>query len=133
MSPKPVFGPGLEVDYTNIVQTVETQIETLTYKAWRRHEVIEKLESLCRELAFQATCDERKPRSHLLGYAQFQRFSMTLRLYLPEAILVLTSDWTSYQISSRAFDWVREDEMEYTAACVLKEALLAAQSTDWYL
>ena len=133
MSPIPAFGPGLEADYTNIVRTVETQIETLTYKAWQRYEVIEQLENLCRDLVFQATCDERKPRSHLRGYAQFQRLCMTLRLYLPEAILVLTSDWTSYQISSRAFDWVREDDIEYTAACVLKEALLAAQSTDWYL
>ncbi|KAJ5371645.1 hypothetical protein N7517_003651 [Penicillium concentricum] len=133
MSPIPVFGPGLEAEYTNIVRVVEAQIETLTYKAWRRSEVIEKLESLCRDLVFQATCDERKPRSHLLGYAQFQRFSMTLRLCLPEAILVLTSDWTSYQISNRTFDWMGLDEIEYTAACILKEALLAAQSTDWYL
>ncbi|KAJ5593666.1 hypothetical protein N7537_010570 [Penicillium hordei] len=133
MSRMPVFGPGLEADYTKIVQIVETQIETLTYKVWRRHEVIEKLEALCRELVFQATCDERKSRSHLLGYAQFQRFCMTLRLCLPEAILVLESDWTSYEISSRAFDWEREDVIEYTAACILKETLVAAQSTDWYL
>ncbi|KAJ5817364.1 hypothetical protein N7447_009597 [Penicillium robsamsonii] len=133
MSPIPKFGPGLEAEYTNIVRVVQTQIETLTYKAWRRREVIEKLECLCRELVFQAACDERKPRSHLLGYAQFQRFSMTLRLCLPEALLVLTSDWTSYQISNRAFDWMREDDIEYTAVCILKEALLAAQSTDWYL
>lgn len=128
-----MFGPGLEADYTKIVQVVETQIETLTYKVWRRQEVIEKLESLCRELVFQATCDERKPRSHLLGYAQFQRFSVTLRLWLPEAILVLRSDWTNRQISNRTFDWMREDVIEYRATCILKEALLAAQSTDWYL
>ncbi|CAG8048227.1 unnamed protein product [Penicillium nalgiovense] len=133
MSPAPVFGPDLEADYTNIVQIVETQIETLTYKAWRRHEVIENLERLCRDLVFQARCDERKPRSHLRGYAQFQRFSMTLRLCLPEAILVLKSDWTSYQINNRTFDWMREDDIEYSTACILREALLAAQSTEWYL
>ncbi|KAF3020809.1 hypothetical protein E8E15_006028 [Penicillium rubens] len=133
MSPVPVFGPGLQADYTNIVQIVETQIETLTYKARRRHEVIGNLETLCRDLVFQARCDERKPRSHLLGYAQFQRFSMTLRLCLPEAILVLGGDWTSYQINNRTFDWMREDDIEYSAACILKEALLAAQSSEWYL
>ncbi|CAG8047073.1 unnamed protein product [Penicillium nalgiovense] len=133
MSPVPVFGPDLEADYTNIVQIVETQIETLTYKAWRRHEVIENLEGLCRDLVFQARCDERKPRSHLPGYAQFQRFSMTLRLCLPEAILVLKSDWTSYQINNRTFDWMREDDIEYSTACILREALLAARSTEWYL
>lgn len=128
-----MFGPGLEADYTNIVQIVETQIETLTYKAWRRHEVIENLERLCRDLVFQARCDECKPRSHLLGYAQFQRFSMTLRLCLPEAILVLRSDWTSYQINNWTFDWMGENDIEHSAACSLKEALLAAQSTGWYL
>jgi hypothetical protein len=133
MSPVTVLGPGLEADYANIVQIVETQIETLRYKARRRCEVIENLESLCHDLVFQARCDEPKPRSHLLGYAQFQRFSMTLRLCLPEAILVLKSDWTSYQINNRTFDWMREDDIEYTAACILKEALLAAQSTEWYL
>ncbi|CAG8902682.1 unnamed protein product [Penicillium egyptiacum] len=133
MSSVPVFGPSLEADYTNIVQIVETQIETLTYKAWRRPEVIEQLERLCRDLVFRATCDERKLRSHLLGYSQFQRFSMTLRLCLPEAILVLKSDWTSYQINNRTFDWMREDDIEYWAACILRDALLAAQSTDWYL
>ncbi|KAJ5153666.1 uncharacterized protein N7500_009105 [Penicillium coprophilum] len=133
MAPISMFGPVLEAEYTKIVRIVETQIETLTYKAWRRREVIEKLENLCRDLVSQAACDERKPRNHLLGYAQFQRFSMTLRLCLPEAILVLTSDWTSYQISSRTFDWMREDDIEHTAACILKEALLAARSTDWYL
>ncbi|KAJ5521044.1 hypothetical protein N7463_001497 [Penicillium fimorum] len=133
MFPIPVFGPGLEAEYTNIVHVVETQIETLTYKAWRRREVIEKLESLCREPVFQAACDEQKPHSYLLRYAQFQRFSMTLRLCLPEAVPVLTSDWTSYQTSNWTFDWMREDDIEYTAACILKEALLAAQSTDWYL
>ncbi|KXG52010.1 uncharacterized protein PGRI_082940 [Penicillium griseofulvum] len=133
MSQNPVFGPGLEAEYTNIVQIVEAQIEILTYKVWRRREVIENLENLCRELVFQAACDERKPRNHLLGYAQFQRFCMTLRLCLPEVILVLESDWTSYQIGSRIFDWMREDDIEYTAVCILKETLLAAQSTDWYL
>ncbi|KAJ5189974.1 hypothetical protein N7491_007984 [Penicillium cf. griseofulvum] len=133
MSQIPVFGPGLEMEYTNIVRIVEAQIKTLTYKVWQRREVTENLESLCRKLAFQAACDERKPRNHLLGYAQFQRFSMTLRLCLPEVILVFESDWTSYQISNRTFDWMREDDIEYTAACILKETLLAAQSTDWYL
>ncbi|KAF7520491.1 hypothetical protein PCG10_009136 [Penicillium crustosum] len=133
MSRMPVFGPALEAEYTKIVQIVETQIETLTYKAWRRHKVIEELEALCRELVFQATCDERQPRSHLLGYAQFQRFCMTLRLYLPEAIIVLESDWTSYEINNRTFDWEREDVIEYTTACILKETLVAAQATDWYL
>ncbi|KAJ6127829.1 hypothetical protein N7471_009046 [Penicillium samsonianum] len=133
MPPIPVFGPGLEADYTKIVQIVGTQIDTLTYKAWRHQEVIEKLESLCHDLVFQATCDERKSRSHLLGYAQFRRFSMTLRLWLPEAILVLRSDWTSRQISNRTFDWMRENVIEYRATCILKEALLAVQSTDWYL
>ncbi|CAI7598164.1 unnamed protein product [Penicillium crustosum] len=121
MSRMPVFGPALEAEYTKIVQIVETQIETLTYKAWRRHKVIEELEALCRELVFQATCDERQPRSHLLG------------LYLPEAILVLESDWTSYEINNRTFDWEREDVIEYTTACILKETLVAAQATDWYL
>lgn len=133
MSQMPVFGPTLEADYTKIVQIVETQIETLTYKAWRRHEVIEKLDALCRELVLQATCDERRPRSHLLGYTQFQRLSMTLRLRLPEAILILQSDWTSYKISNRAFDWKKEDVIEHKAVCFLKETLVAAQSTDWYL
>lgn len=133
MSRMPVFGPALEAEYTKIVQIVETQIETLTYKAWRRHKVIEELEALCRELVFQAACDERQPRSHLLGYAQFQRFCMTLRLYLPEAIIVLESDWTSYEINNRTFDWEREEVIEYTTACILKETLVAAQATDWYL
>ncbi|OQE36752.1 hypothetical protein PENCOP_c011G00430 [Penicillium coprophilum] len=133
MSPIPVLGPVLQAEYANIVRFVKTQIETLTYKAWRRREVIEKLDSLCRDLVSQAACDERKPRNHLLGYSQFQRFSMTLRLCLPEAILVLTSDWTSYQTSSQTFDWMREDGIEYTAACILKKALAAAQSTDWYI
>ncbi|KGO42719.1 hypothetical protein PEX1_038600 [Penicillium expansum] len=133
MSRMPIFEPGLNADYIKIVQIVETHIETLTYKVWRRREVIDQLETLCRELVFQATCDECKPRSHLLGYAQFQRFSMTLRLCLPEAILVLESDGTSYQVSNRAFRWMREDVIEHRAACILKEALTAAQSTDWYL
>ncbi|KAG0154483.1 hypothetical protein Pdw03_5120 [Penicillium digitatum] len=133
MSQIPVHGSDLEADYIKIIQIVEKQVDTLTYKVWRRREVIDQLEALCRELIFQATADERKPRSHLPGYAQFQRVSMTLRLFLPEAILILKSDGTSYQVSNRAFRWVREDVVEYRAACVLKEAMIAAQATDWYL
>ncbi|KAJ5463752.1 hypothetical protein N7475_008696 [Penicillium sp. IBT 31633x] len=127
------FASVLQAEYTDIVRIVEKQIDVLTYKVWRRHEAIENLENLCNKLTTQAACDEHKPRSHLAGYAQFQRFSMTLRLWIPEAILILECDWTSYEIDDRTFDWEREDEIEDSAVYILKQALTDAQSTEWYI
>lgn len=127
------FSPGLAAEYTNIVRIVEAQIETLSYKAWRRHEVVQNLEKLCHDLAIQAAWDDIKPRSHLIGYAQFQRFCTTLRLCLPEAILALTSDWTSYEIDDQTFEWEGEYEIEQRAILILKRTICDARSTEWYV
>ncbi|KAJ5125011.1 uncharacterized protein N7515_008836 [Penicillium bovifimosum] len=125
--------PILEAEYANIVRIVETQIEILTFKAWRRHEVIENLDMLCHHLAIQAAIDERKPRNWLAGHALFQRFCMTLRLCVPEAIVTLQSYGTTYEVDDDLFDWEDEEELERDAVDILKDALRDAQSTEWYI
>jgi hypothetical protein len=127
------FDPTLEAEYTKIVRIVQTQIETLTFKVWRRCEVIENLEMLCHYLAVQTASDQRKPRRYLAGHAQFQRFCMTLRLYVPEAIVALQSYGTTYEIDDDIFEWTDEEEVERDAVVVLKDALRDAQSTEWYI
>ncbi|KAJ5781282.1 hypothetical protein N7457_006442 [Penicillium paradoxum] len=120
-------GPGLEAEYTEILGIVETQIEILRSTERRRHEVIETLEKLCRDLVAHAALEDFRPRSHLIGYAHFRLFCLTLRHWLPEAIMILESYGTSHQVDNERFRWVSEGEIKYRA-----KTLLDAQSTEWY-
>ncbi|KAJ5555819.1 hypothetical protein N7535_008250 [Penicillium sp. DV-2018c] len=132
---RPHLDPTLEAEYTNIVRTVETQIELLTFKAWRRYEVIMNLEILCHHLAIQAASEERKPRMYLTGYALFQRFCTTLRLCIPGAIVALQSDEPrmTYEVGDDMWKWTGEEEIEHDTVLILQDALRGARSIEWYI
>ena len=130
----PDSGPGLDAERACLIHLVQRQINNLKFKAWPCGEVISNLDKIHRDLRIRAAWDESKPeRADLMGYAEFQRLSITLRLYILEAIILLESDRTSYWTGGWMSEWVNSYDIEHQGACTLEQALFAANSTEPYI
>lgn len=132
------YGPhstsSLDFERASIIYLVQNQIDNLKFKAWPCGEVINSLDKLHRDLRLRVAWDESRPeRANLMGYAEFQRFSLTLRMYLLEAIIILESHRTSYWTGGWKSEWVDHYDIEHEATCILEQALIAANFTESYI